>query len=102
MMRGRDVPDNGAKSLGPTASGQIARLAYARAKEAGIALAPLLRKCGLTEQLLDDGNARLEVRRQITFLNLVAHALADEFLGFHLAHVPDLRALGLGYYVTAS
>jgi AraC-like DNA-binding protein len=92
------------KRLGalPTATGAIARLAYARARRAGIDLKPLLQKAGLTYQQITDRGARLAVQRQIEFLNVAAEALGDEFLGFHLAQLPDLRELGLLYYVAAS
>jgi AraC-like DNA-binding protein len=86
----------------PTATGAIARLAYARARRSGIELKPLLEKARLTEQLIEDRGARLTVRDQIRFLNLVANSLPDEFLGFHLAQSPDLRELGLLFYVAAS
>ena len=92
------------KPLGalPTAAGGIARLAYARARRAGIELMPLLKKAGLTGHQVKDRGARLPVQHQIQFLNLVADALQDEFLGFHLAQLPDLRELGLLFYVAAS
>jgi AraC-like DNA-binding protein len=92
------------KRLGtlPTATGGIARLAYACASRAGIALKPLLKRAGLTDQQIQDGAARLTVRQQIEFLNVAAEALGDEFLGFHLAQIPDLRELGLIFYVAAS
>jgi AraC-like DNA-binding protein len=92
------------KRLGtlPTATGGIARLAYACASRAGIALKPLLKKAGLTDQQIQDGGARLTVHQQIEFLNVAADALRDEFLGFHLAQMPDLRELGLIFYVAAS
>src|SRR5262249_22669521 len=92
------------KHLGalPTTIGKITRLAYARAQAAGIEPEPLLRKAGLTKQQIEDHGARLSVQRQINFLNLAATALQDEFLGFHLAQGPDLRELGLLYYVPAS
>lgn len=92
------------KRLGalPTAAGGIARLAYARARRAGIELKPLLKKAGLTYQRIKDRGARLPVQHQIQFLNLAANALHDEFLGFHLAQLPDLRELGLLFYVAAS
>jgi AraC-like DNA-binding protein len=98
------VNDVDTKRLGalPTASGGIARLAYGRARRAGIDLKPQLKKAGLTDQQIKDRNARLAVPDQITFLNLVANALGDEFLGFHLAQLPDLRELGLLFYVAAS
>ncbi len=86
----------------PTAAGWIARLAYAHAQRAGIELKPLLKKAGLTDQQIKDRGARLPVHHQIQFLNLAAHALGDEFLGFHLAQLPDLRELGLLFYVAAS
>jgi AraC-like DNA-binding protein len=92
------------KTLGalPTAAGGIARLAYARARRAGIELKPLLKKAGLTDHQVKDRGARIPVQHQIQFLNLVADALQDEFLGFHLAQLPDLRELGLLFYVAAS
>jgi AraC-like DNA-binding protein len=63
---------------------------------------PLLKKAGLTDHQVKDHGARLPVQRQIQFLNLVADALQDEFLGFHLAQLPDLREFGLLFYVAAS
>jgi AraC-like DNA-binding protein len=92
------------KRLGalPTATGGIARLAYADARRAGIELKPLLQKAGLTHQQINDRGARLSVQQQIEFLNVTAKALGDEFFGFHLAHLPDLRELGMLYYVAAS
>lgn len=86
----------------PTATGGIARLAYASARRAGIALEPLLKKAGLTDQQIKDSGARLAVHDQIRFLNVAAAALGDDSLGFHLAQLPDLRELGLMFYVAAS
>ena len=86
----------------PSAHGQMSRLAYARAKSAGIAVEPLIKKAGLTRQQLDDPHGIIQVRDQIRFLNLAATALQDDLLGFHLAQIPDLRAVGLLYYLLAS
>jgi AraC-like DNA-binding protein len=86
----------------PRASGGISRLAYARLKDAGVAAEPLLKKAGLTLPQIEDANLRLSVRNQIEFLNLAAAALDDDYLGFHLAQTPDLRVIGLVYYVIAS
>jgi AraC-like DNA-binding protein len=86
----------------PQANGAIARLAYARAKAAGVALEPLLKAAHLTPVQIENPHIRLRARDQIQFLNLAADALADEFLGFHLAQIPDLREFGLPYYVLAS
>ena len=45
---------------------------------------------------------RLNVRDQIRFVNLAANALQDDLLGFHIAHLANLRELGLLYYVAGS
>jgi AraC-like DNA-binding protein len=86
----------------PTASGGITRLAYAHAKEAGVELEPVLKMAHLTLHEIENTDARLKVRDQIRFLNLVAAAVQDDFLGFHLAKSPDLRKMGWLYYVAAS
>ncbi len=104
MERAVIVPDIDSRLLAtlPTSTGAISRLAYARARESGIELEALLQKAGLTDQQINDPDARIIIRRQIRFLNLVANALQDELLGFHLALSPDVRAFGLPYYVAAS
>jgi len=86
----------------PTTTGGATRLAYQRAQAAGIEVGPLLKKAGLTNQQVEDVDARLSARSQISFLNLVASALHDDYLGFHLGQLADLRHLGLLYYVVAS
>jgi hypothetical protein len=86
----------------PTATGGIARLAYGRAQRAGIDVIPLLKKAGLTAQQIKDQGGRFAVHHQIKFLNIVASTLGDECLGFHLAQSPDLREMGLLFYVAAS
>jgi AraC-like DNA-binding protein len=86
----------------PTASGGIARAAFASACRAGIAVEPLLRRAGLTMQQMKDPRARIAVKSQIDLLNLIAEELSDEFLGIRLAREIDLRELGFLYYVLAS
>ncbi len=86
----------------PTTMGALTRLACVRAREAGIALEPLLQKAGLTVEQAEDLAVRLPVRAQIRFVELASSALADEFLGFHLAQSFDLREIGLLHYVLAS
>src|SRR6516164_9731988 len=75
----------------PRAVGEIARLAYSHSVSKGANADNLLRKAGLSHEQIDDPDALLEVRSQIRFLNLVAEALNDELLGFHLAQKFDLR-----------
>ncbi len=59
-------------------------------------------KSGLTEDLIKDKNAQIGVANQIKFVELVAEALGDDLLGFHLAEDIDSREMGLLYYVAAS
>jgi AraC-like DNA-binding protein len=86
----------------PSTGATIARLAYAHAKAAGIALEPLAAKAGLSCRQIEDPHLRLSVRDQIRFLNAVADVLQDDRLGFHLAQRIDLREIGFLYYVVAS
>jgi AraC-like DNA-binding protein len=93
-----------AKSLDnvPTASGGIARAAYILASQAQVSVEPLLRRADLSIEQVKNPRARIPVRDQIKFLNLVADELRDEFIGIRLARTIDLRELGLLYYVMAS
>ena len=86
----------------PSAAGALTRLAFARAQAEGLELGPLLKSAGLTRQQLSNSKTWIPVRDQIKFVNLVADALADDCLGFHLAQDLDLRQVGLFYYVMAS
>ena len=80
----------------------MTRLACDRAKQEGVEVAPLLQKAGLTQEQIDDHGARVDVKRQIKFLDLMAAKLNDQLLGFHLAQNYDLRLSGLFYYIQAS
>ena len=82
--------------------GLVSRLAYARARQAGVVLRPLLARARLTRQQIEDPTARIAVRNQVDFLNRVAEALDDDMLGFDLGQAFDLREGGLIYYVFAS
>lgn len=86
----------------PATAGRAARNAYARLRAKGIPTAPLLARAGLTRRQLLDGEARLNSRAQIEFLQLAADALSDDLFGFRLARDTELRDLGLLYFVLAS
>ena len=86
----------------PSATGGIARLAFARMRKAGKCTAAVLSGAGLTVEHVDNPTIRLAVRAQIRVLDLAAQELQDEYLGFHLARSFDLREIGLLYYVMAS
>jgi len=80
----------------------MTRLCCAHAQSAGLDLAPILGATGLTVRDIEDENVRLRVATQINCLNLLAEALGDRLLGFHVALTMDLRQTGLLYYVAAS
>ena len=95
---------SGLKRFGavPNAAGTLSRLVCARARAAGIDVAPLMVKAGVTREQVENDSVWLTVEGQIRFVELVANALHDDFLGFHVAQSCDLREMGLLYYVAAS
>ncbi len=86
----------------PSAAGMLSRLACARAEADGIDVAPLMAKAGVKRQQIEDDKIWLTVKSQVKFMGLIADALQDDLLGFHLARDFDLRELGLLYYVLNS
>ena len=80
----------------------MTRLCCAHAQNAGIDVAPLLRRAGLTLSDIEDESVKLSVASQIKCVNLLAQALDDRLLGFHVALEMDLRRTGFLYYVAAS
>jgi AraC-like DNA-binding protein len=86
----------------PMAQGGLSRLAVARLESAGVPVAPLLRRVGLTPEVIADPEQRLSVQSQIALLDEAAIALKDDCLGFKLARDHDPREIGLLYYVMAS
>src|SRR2546428_14088243 len=87
----------------PMAGGGLSRLAIARLKSAGVEVAPLLKRVGLTPEAISDPEERLNVLSQIALLDEAAIALKDDCLGFTLAHdliLPRIRVVyGLVVYL---
>ena len=104
MSNGTSSARNSKQDLAsiPMAQGGLSRLAIARLKSAGVPVAPLLKRLGLTPELIAEPEERLSVRSQIALLNEAATALKDDCLGFTLARDHDPREVGLLYYVIAS
>jgi len=98
MRSSKSLPRN----IQISAAGNIARFAYDFALRKGADVDRLLRKAGLSRAQMDNPNARVRVKSQIKFLDLVAEAIDDDLLGFHLSLHFDLRMAGLLYYVFAS
>ena len=67
------------------AGGGLSRLAVARLQSAGVPVAPLLKRAGLTPEAIADPQERLSVRSQVALLDEAAIALKDDRLGFTLA-----------------
>jgi len=84
------------------AEGTLSRLASARARAAGIDVAPLMAKAGITRRQVEEEDVKLPADAQIRFVDLIANALQDDLLGFHIACDVDLREIGLLYYVLNS
>ena len=80
----------------------MSRLAYRRALRERIDVANLVEQAGLTREIIEDAKTQIGVANQIKFVELVADALGDKNLGFHLAFDHDVREIGLFYYVAAS
>ena len=74
----------------PMTQGGLSRLAIARLKSAGVPVGPLLRRVGLTAEVIADPEERLSVQSQIRLLDEAAIALKDDCLGFTLAR--DFRS----------
>ena len=86
----------------PKAEGTLSRLACARARAAGLDVAPLMLKAGVTRQQVEEEDVWLAAQGQIKLIELIADALQDDLLGFHLARNMDPREIGLLYYVLNS
>ena len=80
----------------------MTRLCCEHAKNAGVDLPPILRRAGLSIGDIEDESVRLSVASQIKCVDLLARALDDRILGFHVALGMDLRRTGFLYYVAAS
>ena len=77
-------------------------MAYAHLRAAGIPVAPLMARTGLTRAQLVDQDQHISARAQVDFLQHAAEAAGDDLLGFHLAQKGDFRKVGLLYFVLAS
>ena len=79
MSNGAALPPTSGRELAsiPTAQGALSRLAIARIRSAGLPVEPLLRRAGLTAELIDAPEERLSVRSQIALLDAAAQLDAE-------------------------
>src|SRR5689334_12048916 len=98
------MPQSAVKQISTLRScgGLLSRLAYERARREGADVGAMLYRSGLTARAINDKSTPLGVRNQIKFVELVADAIDDKLLGFHLASAYDAREIGLLYYVAGS
>jgi hypothetical protein len=61
----------------PDGAGGLSRLAIAHLTSAGVPVEPLLKRAGLTPEVIADPEERLSVRSQIALLDEAAIALKD-------------------------
>ena len=100
-MAGQREPDIQNLINGPTSWGLATRLAVQHLERAGIEVAPLLSRSGLSSAAIAE-RRRIHVTAQMHFLQLVAHVSKNAWMGLALAKECDLREMGMLYYVMAS
>jgi AraC-like DNA-binding protein len=86
----------------PTATGFATRQAIAALRKRDVAVGPLLRRVGLSEQDVDSPKRRISAAAQSKFLEYAAEALGDSAFGLHLAEEANPREAGLLFYVASA
>jgi AraC-like DNA-binding protein len=86
----------------PTVTGIAARLTIAVLKKQNVAVAPLLRRAGLSERDFGGPQQRISAASQGKFLEYAAEATDDSAFGLHLAEEANPREAGLLFYVTSA
>src|SRR5208337_1346050 len=86
----------------PTVTGIAARLTITALRKHNVAIAPLLRRAGLSEHDFDGRQHRISAVSQSKFLEYSAEATDDSAFGLHLAEEANPREAGLLFYVTSA
>jgi AraC-like DNA-binding protein len=86
----------------PTVTGIAAKLAITALKKRHVAIAPLLRRAGLSEHDFDGRQRRISAASQAKFLEYAAEAMDDSAFGLHLAIEANPREAGLLFYVASA
>ena len=86
----------------PTVTGFAVGRAIAALRRRGVAVAPLLRRAGLTERDFEScPRRRVPAAAQARFLELAAEATEDGAFGLHLAEGTDPRDSGVLFYIAS-
>jgi AraC-like DNA-binding protein len=97
-----DVTEEGSRQALPTVTGIAARLTIAVLKKQNVAVGPLLRRAGLSQQDFGGPQQRISAASQGKFLEYAAEATDDSAFGLHLAAEANPREAGLLFYVTSA
>jgi hypothetical protein len=86
----------------PTATGFAAEQLIAFLRKQHVAVAPLLRRVGLSELDINNRGNRISAVAQARLLEYAAEALGDSAFGLHAAQQANPREAGLLFYVTSA
>jgi AraC-like DNA-binding protein len=103
------VAEESIRQILPTAMGFAAKEAIAALRNHHIAIAPLLKRAGLSEHDLalakNDGNPtshRIPAVAQVKFLDYAAEAMNDSAFGLHLVELTDPHDAGIYFYIASA
>jgi AraC-like DNA-binding protein len=96
------VTEEATKQVLPTAAGFAAKQTIAFLRKRNVALAPLLRRAGLSENAFEKRPPRISAIAQGKLLEYAAEATDDSAFGLHLAQQSNPREAGLLFYVASA
>ena len=96
------VPEGRIEQALPTVTGFAARLTIAALRKHKVAIAPMLRRAGLSEPDFEDRQRRIPAASQGKILEYAAEAVGDSAFGLHLAEEANPREAGLLFYVASA
>jgi AraC-like DNA-binding protein len=97
-----NVTEETRRELLPSATGFAARQAIAVLRKHNAPIAPLLKRAGISEDDIDNRQARISALAQGKLLEYAAEALGDSEFGLHLAEGANPREAGLLFYVASA
>jgi AraC-like DNA-binding protein len=96
------MTDEATPQVLPTATGFAARQAIAFLRKQDVAVAPLLRRVGLSEHDFDSRQRRITAIAQAKLLEYAAEVTNDSAFGLHLAQHANPREVGVLFYITSA
>jgi AraC-like DNA-binding protein len=109
LLNGLGFPDGSADVVAegrwqalPTVTGFAAKRAIVALRKRNVAVAPLLRRAGLSKRDFFNTQHRVSAAAQGNFLEYAAEALNDSAFGLHVAEQTNPREAGLLFYVASA